>query len=237
MIKSKFLKRQMGFTLMEIIVVLAVFSILILLLINVFLLSLRAQRQASNRQDAVANLRFVLETMAQNIRTSEIDYSQPLNPQVLDLQSGSNKISFSLTGREMVMTVNGQASTLTNAKQVEVLKLNFLVDPPNNPFAEERCSSDSDCSAASVSAGGCTAPSGSSSQFKSGYCRCSSDSACQVVGRCASNPDIAGQNLCLPFDRQPRVTASLGFQTVGGRPQDVKTVFLQTTVSSRIYKR
>lgn len=216
-------KKGEGFTLIEILVVLGIFTLLGVLIINVFLLSLKAQNQASTRQEAVSNLRFVIETMAQEIRTSEINYGPGMNDQVLNLQSGTNTIRYSLSGGEIELNVNGQISTLNDASEVQVIELHFLIDPPNDPFAEERCNVDGDC----VS-NDCTVTEDVDKEFKSGFCRCSGSIDCSLnVGNCNAG-------LCLPFDRQPRVTIILAFQPVSS---DTAPIYMQTTISSRIYKR
>lgn len=234
-------KKGEGFTLIEILVVLGIFTVLGLLIVNVFLLSLRSQRQASFRQETLANLRFVMETMAQNIRTSEIDYSLDLTPQVLNLRSGANRVSYSLQfpGEIVLTTVTtsgSQSGLLTTADDVVVFKMNFFVDPPQDPFTEERCNIDAHCSSSSD---GCTIndPDADIKDFRAGFCICSASNECNLTSNCVLNKGPAGQGLCLPFDRQPRVTISLGFNAAGPRASEQPPIYLQTTVSSRIYKR
>lgn len=224
------LKKGGGFTLIEILVVLGLFTLLSLLIINVFLLSLNAQRKASARQEAVSSLRFVMETMAQEIRTSEIAY--PLDPsnQVLRLRSGAVTIQYSLNTDEIILDIEGQISVLNDVNEIVVTELHFYVDPPNDPFAEERCnidgliSSGGDCTSGSCTINDTTP----GKEFKSGFCICSNNSECHPnVGNCT-------EGLCLPFDRQPRVTIVMVFQPVSN---DTTPIYMQTTISSRIYKR
>ena len=221
-------KRE-GFTLVEILVVLGLFTLLGVLIINVFLLSLQAQRQASARQEAVSSIRFVLETMAQEIRTSEIAY--PLDPsnQVLRLRSGAQ---YSLNTDKIILNVDGQIAALNDANEVTVIELHFFVDPPSDPFSEERCNTSADCFL--PTSHNCTINDLTlQKEFKAGFCRCTTDSDCHPnVGNC--NLDAG---LCLPFDRQPRVTIVLAFQPVGQTGPESTPVYMQTTVSSRIYKR
>ena len=230
-----------GFTLIEILVVLGIFTVLGVLIVNVFLLSLRSQRQASYRQETLANLRFVMETMAQNIRTSEIDYSFPYDPQVLNLRLGSGRVSYGLNSLgEIILTTEtstgSQSALLTTADDVVVFEMNFFIDPPQDPFTEERCNVDAHCS---VNSSGCTIndPDADIKDFRAGFCICDASTECNLTSNCAANEGPAGQGLCLPFDRQPRVTISLGFNAAGPRASEQPSLYLQTTVSSRVYKR
>jgi type II secretory pathway pseudopilin PulG len=74
---KSFFKKTSGFTLIEMLLVVGLFVLLGFVIIDVFLLSLNAQRQASHRQTTLNSLRFVTETLARQIRTSTIDYNQP----------------------------------------------------------------------------------------------------------------------------------------------------------------
>jgi prepilin-type N-terminal cleavage/methylation domain-containing protein len=237
------LNTKTGFTLIEVLVVLGIFTMLGLLITNVFLLSLRAQRQTSYRQETLANLRFVMETMTQNIRTSEIDYSLPLDPNVLNLSFGSNRYSYSLDSGKIVLTTETETGSnsapLTSAEDVVVFRMNFFIDPPADPFVEERCNIAADCAGA---ADECTIedPEASEKDFKAGFCICNTNNPatieCAVTKHCVANQTPSGEALCLPFDRQPRVTITLGFNPVG-QQLTAEPLYLETTVSSRVYKR
>lgn len=242
-----------GFSLIEILVVLGIFSVLAIVIVNVFLLALRSQRQASFRQETVANLRYVTETMVRQIRNSEIDFGSPGdgkydNDILLDggkagivgseselylVDQENNTLAYYLQGGELKIQINGQVASLTDLNDIQVIKLLFFISPVADPFSEERCNQDSGptgCSIPSVDVGGCTIndPTG----FPVGFCRCDTSDDCLKTQYCDST-----QNLCLPFNQQPRVTIVLGFRSTGTRVEEQKTVYLQTTVSGRVYKR
>ena len=241
-------KSGAGFTLLEILVVLGIFSVLAIVIVDVFLLALHSQRQASFRQETVANLRYVMETISRQTRMAEIDYdyyrpvsNQPpaiTNPEdrlALRDQDGNSFVYFlDSAKREIKLSVNdGQASPLTAANDVEVIQLLFYIDPITSPFSNEgRCNLDSDCYSDD-----CTINDPASEQV--GYCVCdpalSADNQC-FTRNCSFEENLQ-ENLCLPFDVQPRVTVVLGFQSAGVKPEERKTIYLQTTVSSRVYKR
>ena len=232
------LKKGEGFTLIEILVVLGLFTLLSLLIINVFLLSLNAQRKAVARQEAVSSLRFVMETMAQEIRTSEINYNAGIDERILNLRFGDKGTQYSLmngqielrNGQIVDAISNWQLSVLNDVNEIAVTELHFFVDPPSDPFAEERCNRNSEC-VSDI----CTInePPLLEKDFKAGFCRCVTSADCSpIVGNC--NTDV---NLCLPFDRQPRVTIVMAFQPVGSTGPDTTPIYMQNTISSRIYKR
>jgi type II secretory pathway pseudopilin PulG len=233
-------------------VTLAIFSILGVAIIDVFLLALHAQRQTSQRQKTLASLRYVTETIARQIRTSEIDYATPYSPTgsnilvLNDLDDNKYEYKLDTTNQRIDFTFNGsETSPLTNPDEIKVIKLFFYVNPLTNPFLEERCND------ALGGENGCLNPPAPSTpactvtdedagvmerKEKLGFCLCDSNDDNCASKNCGTTPDLE-QTVCLPFDFQPRVTIVLGFQSVGLKPEEQKTIYLQTTVSSRVYKR
>lgn len=248
-------QKNQGFTLIEILVVLGIFSVLMVVIVNVFLLSLNSQRQSSLRQQTLANLRYVSETIVRKIRTSEIDYSYVYDgdgqqgissyEQELSLidQDGNNYIFYLDNGtREVKVLVNGQESAMTDGEEMAVVSLRFYIDPVTNPFAEEKCN-DSLKPAANGCLNNTISCTVNDNSGLTGFCICNPDA--DVLSACGTKrcDDAAyggaddNLGLCLPFNVQPRVTMVLGFESVGGKPEDQKRIYLQTTTSSRVYKR
>ena len=222
---------------MELVVVLAIFSILGLVIINVYLLSLRAQRQASYAQQTTSVARTILETIAQQVRTSEIDYSAYggtiTGPQSsLALIKNTQALSYSLVNGQIEATLDGRSVPLTQTNLFSVDELTFYISPPTDPFDEERCND------GNVLVGeptgcqlgvACTA--NDSTNILTGFCLCGSDSDCRT-GIC----DPA-EGLCVPINQQPSATIVFGVTSAGVMAEDRQTIFLQTTVVSRMYKR
>ncbi|MFA6410934.1 MAG: type II secretion system protein [Candidatus Buchananbacteria bacterium] len=255
-------KNKSGFTLIEILVVLAIFSILSVVIIDVFLLSLKSQRQTSARQKTLSNLRYVTETIAQKIRTSEIDFSSyqdgiivnPVEKLALIDAAGNHLVYYKDQDQKGIKFKNestGEEALITSPEEIEVITLAFYINPKTDPFVEERCNEDADCKDPNV---GCSVlakickggenngktcslatecPGGEcfSPPYKAGFCKCESDSDCQT-GFCQMQ-----ELLCVPVDFQPMVTMVLGFQSLGTKIEEQKIIYLQTSVSSRIYKR
>lgn len=232
-------KKGEGFTLVEMLVVLAVFSVFTVVIVNVFLLSLRAQRQTSLRQETLADLRFVTETIARQIRTSEIDYaaygvagvSSPEDELFLIDQNGNN-LRYSLFNAEIIFSIDdgvapAQVASITNKDQVQVVNLYFYITPITNPFFQEQCN-DALTPTGCQGVISCTVDDPDTT-FKLGFCQCGGNPDC-ATGYC-------NEGICLPFDQQPRVTMILGFESSGVKLEEQKRIFLQTTVSSRVYKR
>ena len=231
-------RNKSGFTLIEILVVLGLFSILSVVIINVFLLSLRSQRQASFRQKTLASLRYTLEIIARQVRTSEVNYDSFTytgDDQSLYLidQSG-NSFIFSLAEiepglNEVSMSINGQTSFLTDSSKVNVVSLSFLVNPIINPFIEERCNQDTGPTGCFSSSSGCTI-NDPTNTYLAGFCGCTTANDCAKTENCF-------ENLCLPINQHPRVTIVLGFESISKKVAEQKLIYLQTTASSRVYKR
>jgi len=246
---NKKARRQAGFTLMELVVVLALFSIVGLVIIDVFLLSMRSQRQVSARQETLADLRYIVETISQKIKSAEIDYSHSYN---LDGDEGidgseeelhlvdmdGNSFSYYVSSEKVKFLVNGQESDLTNPEEVEVVSFNFFISPKTSPFLDERCNDALLPSGCQPAASFCTVNE-PDNEFKAGFCVCEQDLDCltQHCNKEEWEPDNPDVGICLPFDIQPRVTFVLGLESVAKREQERKRIYLQTTVSSRVYKR
>ncbi|MBU0625856.1 prepilin-type N-terminal cleavage/methylation domain-containing protein [Patescibacteria group bacterium] len=65
---------QRGFSLMEMLVAVTIFSMLIVTATNIFLLASRSQRKVFDMESMQAGARFTLEAMTREIRTGLIDY-------------------------------------------------------------------------------------------------------------------------------------------------------------------
>lgn len=73
-------RQNQGFTLIEILMVVAIFSMAVLMSTDVFLTANRSQRQAQSQQRVQADARFTIETIAREIRSSIPDYKFYANP-------------------------------------------------------------------------------------------------------------------------------------------------------------
>lgn len=69
-----FRNTQTGFSLMEMIIVVGIFSFAILIATSVFLLATKAQRQSSTSQKLQGDIRYAIEAMARDVKFGTIDY-------------------------------------------------------------------------------------------------------------------------------------------------------------------
>lgn len=69
---SCFRMRERGFTLVELVVAIAVFATVVTVVSSIFVSSVGSQRKNINNQDVLDNARYVLETMGRAIRQSDI---------------------------------------------------------------------------------------------------------------------------------------------------------------------
>ena len=120
-----------GFTLVEPLLVIFIFSLLMVLMGGVFVSSLDLQRRAFNLQQAEENANFILESMAKEIRTSQISGSEtncPTSPApTLDIlnQYGEN-VTYSLSGNAIHRNVNG-TDVVISSNTVEFTRLQFCI--------------------------------------------------------------------------------------------------------------
>lgn len=126
-------KYSLGFTAIETIATIFVFSIVVLVFGRAFVDSLNLQRRAYAIQQAEENISFVLEAMAKEIRVSQItdpagDTSCPASPSnTLTMDHPVNgTISYTLMGNNVQRTVAG-TDTIFNSAAVQFARLQFCI--------------------------------------------------------------------------------------------------------------
>jgi len=72
---NKKIKTEAGFVLLEMLTAVLIFSFIMTAAISVFIASYKAQNNAAGFQKDIENIRVSVESMAKNIRTSTLDYS------------------------------------------------------------------------------------------------------------------------------------------------------------------
>lgn len=124
-------KKNEGFTLIELLVTVTVFSILMTIVGGIFTQALNLQRRAFMLQVLEENGRFSLETMAREIRFSEIS-NLPTNCPMsvsgtLNLKHPVNgNIEYKLENGAIHRIVEGVDSVITS-DEVEITKLDFCI--------------------------------------------------------------------------------------------------------------
>jgi prepilin-type N-terminal cleavage/methylation domain-containing protein len=124
--------KKNGFTLIELIVAVFIFTFLTIIAGGSFVSALNLQRRAVNIKKIEENGRFVLELMARELRVaapintsntscpaswvSTISFEHPVN----------GSIEYSLNGTQAQRRVNGVATMISNP-DIEITRLNFCV--------------------------------------------------------------------------------------------------------------
>lgn len=127
-----------GYTLIELIIAIFIFSILTTIASGGFVSTLSLQRKALNIKRVEENGRFILEMMAREIRLANPinspDTNCPTSNSVLNFQHPINgNIEYSLIGNIVHRKVNGVDSIISGS-DVEILRLNFCIsgNTPND---------------------------------------------------------------------------------------------------------
>lgn len=130
-IKLKNSASSAGFTLVEILTSVLIFSIIVTIFSAVFLSSSRLQKKAFNIQQAEENASYILESMAKEIRVGQIygpDTDCPSSPAgnlVID-HPVNGHIIYSLQGTSVQRTVNGTVTTISS-NTVDFTRLQFCI--------------------------------------------------------------------------------------------------------------
>jgi uncharacterized protein (TIGR02599 family) len=117
--KTLFVKNNKGFTLVELLVSLALFSIVILVVLSILSMGITGQRKVLALQGAQENARFILEFIAKELRMSVINGS---TASTLDItRSDGNRIGYSFTnGNIERRTIPGGQGGAINSDSVTV---------------------------------------------------------------------------------------------------------------------
>jgi prepilin-type N-terminal cleavage/methylation domain-containing protein len=190
-----------GFTLIEMMVVLAIFSVVTVVIVDIFMMASRAQRRTLAIQRIQSDARYSMEAMAKEIKMDTIDYNfyggtisdGPQDTLALR-DADDNSIIFKKSAENcptgtincLVVSLDGGTTWASiTAKGINVEDLKFYIGPSKDPFRLVKI----------------------------------------------------GEVYTYETDNQPRVTIVLATKGVGGRAEEQQTVYLQTTVSNRIYRR
>lgn len=189
-----------GFTLMEVVVGLAVFSVALIVVSDIFIMTQRAQNNLAGSNRVQADARYVMELVTREVRMNMIDYdgvrpadaADPLTLSYLPLTDvEGNTLVFMATSSPSICEAgssgclavkrNNSAWASLTPREVNIVSATFYIYPDKDPFS--------------------------------------------II------------NNQYPNNSQPRVTIAITSQTVNSKSGESSTQFLQTTASSRVYKR
>lgn len=246
------LRHQAGFTLVELMVVAAVFSITVLVATAVFVNVQSFQRGISGRQRVVADGRYVLEAMARTAKLGLPDYKfyangytvpcananaaaappPPCNlnyPQSMLVtrdqanQQTCYRLNASSRSLETSSDCTGLAAVWNDITPSDLEINDFRVYiQPGGDPYRLPPAGDSDCKIAA-----------NWNQI-SGVCTCAAAGDCSAGQTCA---DTGSGKICKNPDSQPTVTIYLNTRSPGRGPGETADSTMQTTVASRVYRR
>ena len=129
-------QKNTGFTLIETLAAIWIFSVVMVLMSGIFVTFLDLQRRAFNLQQAEENVSFVLESMAKEIRVSQIagpDTNCPDSPAAsLNITHPVNgNITYSLSDGAIHRNVGGTDSVI-NSNSVQFTRLAFCISGTAN---------------------------------------------------------------------------------------------------------
>lgn len=122
-----------GFTLVEVLVAMLIFSVIMIVMVSVFVHSLSLQRRAFNLQQAEENASFVLEAIGKELRVAQItspvtNSNCPASPETtLTVTHPDNgTIKYYKQGTDVIREVGGIRGIM-NSNTVEFIRLGFCV--------------------------------------------------------------------------------------------------------------
>lgn len=226
-------KKEDGFTLIEMLVTLAIFSTALVIISNIFILAGRAQSKAAEIEKVHSGARLAMESMAREVRAGKINYNYYTNGVIPN--DGVNELALlDQEGRAVVffggpcvgdisrsclkINVGGQEADVTG-KDSKLVNLVFYIRPLSNPFAELPAV-ENDCFDPDRFDG------------ENFVCACEEDTHCYPDQTCDQY-----LNICLNADIQPRVTINFVSQSAKSIQGEQPLVALQTTISTKNYER
>lgn len=129
--------RTSGFTLVELIVSVGLFSIVVVIAMSAYLALISLDRKARATNDIMTNLSFVMESMSRNIRTgTTFDCGGLGTPVPMNCSGGSNSFSFidenGQVDTYLLNTTDGTIRTCQNTSACTANGATVLTDPRIN---------------------------------------------------------------------------------------------------------
>jgi len=139
---KKIIKNNKGFTLVEMLMAVAIFGIASVIIAATFINATNLERETASYQKLQNNSRYILEKIAKEIRAREIVPIYPgENPaSIIDFypdEYGSVvSIYYDSAGKNLVYNQDGLSDNL-NSSDVAVEELKMFILPSKNPFSQE----------------------------------------------------------------------------------------------------
>ncbi|MBU1075149.1 prepilin-type N-terminal cleavage/methylation domain-containing protein [Patescibacteria group bacterium] len=243
--KENLISKQDGFSLMEMVVVLAVFSMTALMAVDLFVTITNVQRQVRNLQAVQSDARFAMESMVREVKTGTIDYEfyrgycrggseedgndYSLCTSDFDCTVGGECLVVDLSDGPTDILVtrdheNNQILYRLNGDAIEVCS--------NRSLYRARCAYGANWQTVTPEKVKMTEMAMYIFPFSDPY---STKTSCTVHEDCDSGICDTDTNFCEIPDFQPMVTIVL--ESEAGKDEDQEKINLQTTATSMIYRR
>ena len=133
------IKKQVGFTLIEMIVSMGIFATVVLIVTGSLLLLVDAQRKAFSVRETYDNLRFSLETIAKDLRTGGAYHCGTTPPlaNAMDCPAGdtsitytnsnNDQITYQLASGRLEKLINGSLVGSLTSADVTITQISFYV--------------------------------------------------------------------------------------------------------------
>lgn len=115
-----------GFTLVELVVAIAVFATVVTVVSSIFVSSVGSQRKNINNQDVLDNARYVLETMSRAVRQSTVVTGNGTGSTLTINHPTKGVMTYILENNQVKESVGGNAAALSSSN-VSVQGLTFVV--------------------------------------------------------------------------------------------------------------
>ncbi len=256
------MKRRSGFTLIELMIVTAVFSLVALVATTVITRIQTTQRQILGKQRVVADGRYVLETVARAVRQQLINYpyygsAGPAGSQtVLALKDSTNvetcyRYNGAATPPSIEIMSGAGVTNCTGGIWTDITPADLVIDdfhvylsPGSDPFQPVPRQS-TDCRLSPPVGNPVT----EGFDVSRSVCTCAAASAgndCFTDQACVSTATATSGNNCLTGDascicqnanEQPEATIVIATRTLNQSSGEKARATIQTTVTSHIYRR
>ncbi|MFA6512316.1 MAG: prepilin-type N-terminal cleavage/methylation domain-containing protein [Patescibacteria group bacterium] len=215
-------KGEKGFTLLELLIVTAIFALTVVLAVDIFIVLTKLQRKTFTSQRLQGDARFVMELIAKDVRLGQIDY------EFYDQLSSLYGITIDLTTSTNLLALRDAQGESIVYRRADLQGDTLWDEPLGNEWND---------------------PSGPALEVCIGDCISNTNSVWESItpeGIKVVSTHFFITPSVTPFvpvagvfanDEQPKVLIQIGTQGEGFTTEEQGFIFLQTTASTRIYER
>ncbi|MDP3800011.1 MAG: prepilin-type N-terminal cleavage/methylation domain-containing protein [bacterium] len=120
-------QKSKGFTLIELIVAMAVFSTVVTIVSSIFVSTMGSQRKNVNQQEVLENARYVLEIMARSIRQSTVQTTDGTSSVLAINHPVKGLITYQLDSDQIKESTGVNPALALSSSEVIIDKLSFIV--------------------------------------------------------------------------------------------------------------